>query len=128
MKLKCIGKNNVEREFDLEYSTSFQNFLEFWVSHEDLLPVKFVLVLQPLSAECYRVMMIDAHDAYGGCGIPDALLPFVANSLSAEIRSSQTMAPDGKTWRKPEATKMWKRLVNLGLAEYLEEEDFFRVI
>lgn len=128
MKLKCLGKNKVEFEFDLDYSTSFQNYPEFWVSHEDLVPMKFVLVLQPLGNKSYRVMMIDANDVYRGCGIPDVLLPFVANNLSAEIRSSQTMAPDGNTWRKPEATKMWQRLVGAGIAEYVDEEDFFRII
>lgn len=63
-------------------------------------------------------------------GIPDALLPCLSKRYGVRICS-------GKTWGAGEitqeflsvdATKMWKRLVEKGLAEYSEREDVYRII
>ncbi len=126
MQLKCIGRDQIEREFNLRVEKTYHGYPWFMASHESMIHEFFELVLKPLDDGSHMVMMINAHGVYGGCGIPDAILPFAANHLSTEIRSSPTMSAD--YWRTPAATKVWERLVAVGKAEYNKETDIYRII
>ncbi|MEA9609082.1 hypothetical protein QY702_22345 [Xanthomonas campestris pv. plantaginis] len=128
MKLKCIGRDQIEREFDLRIQTTFENYPRFMVTHESISHEFFELILKPLDDDSHMVMMINAHNAYGGFGIPDAIIPFAASHLSTELRSSPTISTDGNYWRTPAATKVWERLVAGGKAEYNKETDIYRII
>lgn len=126
MKLKCIGSDKIEREFNLRVKKTYHGYPWFMVSHESISNEFFELVLKPLDDGSHMVMMINAHIVYGGCGIPDAILPFAANYLSTEIHSSPSMSEN--YWRTAEATKVWERLVTVGKAEYNKEADTYRTI
>lgn len=128
MKLKCIGRDKDEREFDLRITKNFEGYSRFILTHESISHEFFELVLKPLSDDSHMVTMINSHGAYGGFGIPDAIIPFAASHLSTELRSSPAMSPDGNSWRTPAATKVWERLVAAGKAEYNEETDIYRVV
>jgi len=128
MKLKCIGKDEIEREYDLQIKESFEGYPQFIVTDESIGNEFFELVLKPLDDDSYVVVMINAHGVYGGCGIPDTLIPFAANHLSTKICSSPRMDEYGKNWRTPDATKMWDRLVAKGKAEYNNEADIYSVV
>lgn len=127
MKLKCIGRDKLEREFDLCVKVTFEGYPRFIVTHESTSHEFFELVLKPLDDGSHMVMMINAHGVYGGTGIPDALIPFAANHLSTEIRSSPARSKDGNYWRTPAATKVWERLVAAGKAKYNKQTDIYRV-
>ncbi|WP_326999183.1 hypothetical protein [Comamonas testosteroni] len=126
MNLKCIGRDNIEREFDLCVEETYDGYPWFKVSHELVSKDFFELVLKPLDDGSHMVLMINAHGAYGGYGIPDAILPFAANYLSTVIRSSPSMSEN--YWRTPEATKVWERLVAARKAEYNKDSDTYRLI
>ena len=84
----------------------------------------FDLTLQRVSAQAYRIGTIDGNRTeYGGKGIPDALLPELANRLGVDIWSSlQWNDADPSERRTGDADKMWNRLVAKGLATYDREE------
>lgn len=126
MTLKCIGKDNTEREFSLRVTKTYEGYPQFLVSHECIRGDPFELILKPLTDSSHIVIWIDAKDVYRGYGIPDAILPFAACNLLTEIHSSPTLAKE--TWRTDDATKVWRRLVAAGKAVYNEATDTFRLI
>jgi len=126
MKLNCIGKDKIEREFNLHVQKTYDGYPFFMVSHESVSNEFFELILKPLDDGSHMVMMINSHGTYGGYGIPDTILPFAANYLSTEIRSSPSMSEN--YWRTAEATKVWERLLAAGKAEYNKETDIYRII
>lgn len=128
MKLKCVGKDRIEREFDLHIQASAGDYPRFVLTHPSILDGFFELILKPLSDRTHMVMAMNAHVTYGGYGIPDAIIPFAANYLSTEIRSSPTISACGSFWRTREATNAWERLVTAGKAEYIKGEDVYRVV
>lgn len=128
MKLICIGKDSIEREFDLRIQTSFEGYPRFFVTHESIPDESFEFILKPLDDGAHMVMMMNAHGVYGGLGIPDAIVPFAAGYLSTELRSSPAMSTCGNYWRTPDATKAWERLVAAGKAEYNKQTDVYRVV
>ncbi|WP_128095837.1 hypothetical protein [Stenotrophomonas sp. HMWF003] len=128
MKLICIGKDSIEREFDLRIQTSFEGYPRFFVTHESMPGESFEFILKPLDDGAHMVMMMNAHGVYGGLGIPDAIVPFAAGYLSTELRSSPAMSTCGNYWRTPDATKAWERLVAAGKAEYNKQTDVYRVV
>jgi hypothetical protein len=74
--------------------------------------------------------MLAHHDnpAYVAMGIPDALIPVVAEVLHKTVVSSPTTADDTGVYRTEAATKVWERLVGKGLASYDIEADVYKYI
>lgn len=128
MKLMCVDKNKIEREFNLRIETTFEGYPRFVVTHPSIPQEFFEFILKPMDDGSHMVMMINAHGAYAGLGIPDAIIPFAANHLSTELRSSPTNSACGNYWRTPEATKVWERLVDSGKAEYDRAADVYRLV
>jgi len=128
MKLMCIGRDSIQREFDLRIQTTFEGYPRFFVTHESMLGEFFEFILKPLDDGSHMVMMMNAHGVYGGYGIPDAIIPFAANHLSTEVRSSPAASACGNYWRTSEATKVWERLVAAGKAEYNKQTDVYRIV
>jgi hypothetical protein len=128
MKLKCMGRDQTEREFDVRMHTTFETHIRYVVTHESIPQEFFELVITPMDDGSHRVMMMNAHGVYGGMGIPDTLIPIAAGHLSIELRSSPTKSECGNYWRTPAATKVWERLVAAGKAEYNADTDVYRVV
>ncbi len=63
----------------------------------------------------YRITVLDAHFVYERKGIPDVLLPRLAQLLKSPIFSSSNAVGPGEQ-RSDAATGMWKRLVSKGIA------------
>jgi hypothetical protein len=59
-------------------------------------------------------------------GIPDSLLPYLTHHLGRLIGSSRSRVEGTNEFRTVQATKMWDRLVQKGLAEYFAEDDIYR--
>jgi len=66
----------------------------------------------------------DLPKQFHGCGITRALIPQIAIHRSARIRSSRHRPAEGET-RTEDATKVWRRMVDEGLARYDSAEDRF---
>lgn len=131
MKLKCIGKDNTEREFDVFVKETSNGYPWFLVSNQSINDELvcnefFDLILKPLDDASHMVLMINANGAYGGYGIPEAILQFSAKYLSTGISSSPSISED--SWRTTEATKVWERLVAAKKAEYNKDTDIYRLI
>jgi RimJ/RimL family protein N-acetyltransferase len=69
-------------------------------------------------------MSNDLPDHYQGCGITSALLPLIANDLSAKIRSSRHRPADEET-HTTAARAVWQRMVVEKAAWYDATEDRF---
>lgn len=90
----------------------------------------FELILRPLNATVLQVVGIFAHHTrYRKVGIPDTLLPRMAQLLGRRIRSSPKTGSEGSTdqWRTDDATVMWKRLVEHHLAFHDADDDIYWV-
>lgn len=128
MKITCTGKDMVDRKFHIHVRETHEGYPWFLVSQEEVLSDEFFeLVLKPLGENSFMIMMMNANGVYGGLGIPDTLIPFLAQHLLARIRSSPARSEDGNYWRTEAATKVWKRLVFIGKAEYNKEEDIYHI-
>ncbi len=86
----------------------------------------FELQLRPLQSGILRSAVIAHHDRpeYKRRGIPEVLIPLVARERKSTIQSSPTSGGHG-TFRTPDADKMWRRLVGLGLAQYDPARDVY---
>jgi hypothetical protein len=135
-RIECVGKDRIERTFvfdDPRVLPTPSGSLEyrFAVTTDSNAREYFELILEGDDGDL-RIDSIthNRHQQYRAKGIPDALLPYVSSLLELRIRSSRSNPePVGKArirQRCPDATKMWERLVKKGIAEYLEDEDFFR--
>jgi hypothetical protein len=87
----------------------------------------FEIRLKRIEPQIARQIMINHYDhpEFKGKGIADVLLPALAKRLDVEIQSSGVKETgDGRNGR---ATKMWRRLVEKGIAVYAPHEDLFRI-
>ncbi len=62
MKLKCIGRDKIEREFNLRVEETDEGYPWFKISHESVKDTFFELILKPQFDGSYMVLMINAHD------------------------------------------------------------------
>ncbi|HQO09031.1 MAG TPA: hypothetical protein PLK90_02720 [Clostridiales bacterium] len=135
--IKCTGIDNIERDFILsKENDNYKNIITFYVS---LLPIidiqpNFYMVVEKVFKpnNAYKVTMINCNNDEKFCkkGIPDSLLPRVADYLQTEIISSSGIkefkSTVGET-RYPEATTMWERLRQKGIATYSKREDIYTI-
>ena len=131
--VKCVGRDGVTRE--LEFQWQFDELDRVWRFFVYKVPRPpsgeiFDMTFTPISDTTVRQTSIAHHSepAYVGMGIPDAMLPLVKTIIGKEIESSP---PDGVVagmFRSPDAEKMWRRLRENGIAEYIEERRVYRVL
>jgi hypothetical protein len=131
--LRCLGRDGATRAFDVKITpdeVSGDEVLHIQVFPPSELDVGhwFDLTLKKRSLGSYQIGTIDRNKReYGGQGIPDALLPELANRLSVEIWSSvKWNEADPSERRTEDADKMWARLVAKGLAAYVVGEGRYR--
>jgi len=131
-KVICTGRDGVARGFVFECMfDELDRVWQFFV-YSDPRPASnevFDMTFTPISETTLRQMSIFHHHepAYMAKGIPDAMLPLVKQLLGKEIESSP---PDGQAdgvFRSHDAEKMWKRLADKDLAEYVPERRVYRL-
>jgi hypothetical protein len=78
----------------------------------------FEMTFEPVDDHTIRQVGIFHHGVpqHRAMGIPDAVLPAVANALSKRIISSPLQAAETGTYRTVDAEKMWSRLRGKGIA------------
>ncbi len=112
-----------------------KNKITFYASFEPIIDnePRFYLDLEKLTEpDAYKIVMIDCNNDDRFCkkGIPDSLLPRVADYLQTDIISStgikEFQSTSGEI-RYPEATKMWERLKEKGIATYCKEKDIYTI-
>ena len=132
--ITCIGKDNVMRRFvfddpaeEILPDGSLQ--LGFCVKTRYEASTFFELRLCKKPDGQFQIISVNHHNQaeYASMGIPDSLLPFLARLLGDRICSSRSYVGGTNEYRTVEATKMWERLVQKGLAEYYAEEDVYRI-
>ncbi len=128
--LHCTGRDGVARTF--EYTHEKDQFEETWHFRVQTVPPQpdgeaFDLSVMNLSDTTVRQVMLAHHEnpAYTAMGIPDALIPVVAELLGRTVVSSPTTADDTGVYRTVAATKVWDRLVGKGLASYDADADVY---
>lgn len=129
IELRCVGADGEIRSFGASIEREADSDLilirvfcagpdaDYW----------FYLRLRPYVSGNYQIDAINRNRPdCGRLGIPDALLPEMARQLSCRIYSSvKGFNTDTSEHRTREADKMWKRLVEKGIATYLKVEDRF---
>jgi hypothetical protein len=65
------------------------------------------------------LLMANGQEHFRGKGIPEALILHVGARSDRKVVSSSNLDPDVDEYRKPNATKVWERLVAMGQAERL---------
>lgn len=129
-----MGKGNTTRDFYMDYekdplsSTPTYNFRVHRSTTINNSDEWFDLRLIQFDTDTFLIDWIGHNYKpwYSGMGIPDALIPRACNLLNVTICSS-TNSPSHKTskdkYRTVDAEKMWKRLVEKGLATYDSSKD-----
>ena len=89
----------------------------------------FEITFTPIDDSTVRQTSIFHHyePAYMGKGIPDAILPVVKALLGKEVESSPPNGIEGGVSRSRDAEKMWRRLSEKRIAEYVERWRVYRV-
>lgn len=129
MKIICTGKDDIDREYYIHVRKTYEGYPQFFVNDEEIMTGNaFELILKPVDEKSYMIMMMNSHQKYGGFGIPDALIPFLAQYLESSVCSSPRMSEDRNYWRTDEATKVWERLVSVGKARYEKTTDIYHIV
>lgn len=89
-----------------------------------------IFTFTPIKANTLRQTAIDHFEepAYAAMGIPDVMLPEVKSVLKMEVESSPPDGVEPGVFRSIRVEKMWKRLVEKGIAEYLPDRRVYRVL
>jgi hypothetical protein len=131
-KIQCTGRDGVTREF--EYSYAFDELDQVWHFVVEAVPrplsnVTFEMTFTPIDDNTVRQTSIFHHheSAYMAKGIPDAILPIVKALLGKEVESSPPEGVERGVFRSRDAEKMWRRLSEKGIAEYVESRRVYRV-
>jgi hypothetical protein len=131
--ITCTGRDEVERTFvfdDPEEETTWDGHRElfFCVKTHPEATWFFELQLREKPDGQFQIISIQHHylPEYASMGIPDSLLPYLTRHLGRRICSSRDRVEGTNEFRTIQATGMWDRLVEKGLAEYFEEEGIYR--
>jgi GNAT superfamily N-acetyltransferase len=131
--ITCIGKDDVERIFvfdDPEEDMTSEGHREllFCVKRHPEDMWFFELQLREKPDGQFQIISIQHHHRpeYASMGIPDSLLPYLTGYLGRRICSSRGRVEGTNEFRTVQATGMWDRLVQKGLAEYFAEEGVYR--
>lgn len=123
--IECIGKDGETSFFQVE----FMSPLEILVRSEESQDF-FYLALHAVDDNTVQITEINHNHnpAFKGKGIPEILLPHVANKLRKQIISSSHKYPlKENEYRSIYANKMWNRLVGKALAVYDTEKDIYKL-
>jgi hypothetical protein len=84
----------------------------------------FQMTLKPLPDGRLRIDAITAHTSHRRAGIPDSLLPELSRRFGKNVVSSSNRFPASpEEFRSIDAEKMWKRLVQKGIATHDVQQD-----
>jgi len=133
--ITCIGRDGVERRFvfdDPEDEITPESHRELFFSvkvHPDDVWF-FELQLREKPDGQFQIISIQHHHRaeYASMGIPDSLLPYLTRHLGRRICSSRSRVTGTNEYRTVQATGMWDRLVQKGLAEFFAEDGVYRTI
>ena len=127
--ITCVGRDGGSRTY--EYSVT--RVRDEWLYRVRSTPPPtsggtLELTVKEVSDTEVMVTMMHHHwqPEYAARGIPDALLPRIREELEQTVASSPS-AGSGNVYRTPDATKVWERLKNAGIASYSESEDVYRI-
>jgi hypothetical protein len=129
MPLQCTGANGVAEWFEFEYEQD--QFAPEWTFRVFAVPPPpngdfFDCTVEEVNMQTVEIIAIrnPGGNFYRAKGIPDALIPLIAQTLGRTVRSSPASGPPG-VWRTAGATRMWERLKNKGLAGYDPNLDIY---
>lgn len=133
VEIRCTGRDGVERDFSytqekvpLSESIIFRIRPAKFPDLEDF----FEITVVECNENTYKVVSI----ANGQCeechakGIGDSMLPEISSVLGCVLRSSSNLPKFVGERRVRKACAIWRRLVKRGLAEYVDENDYYRII
>ncbi len=137
--IRCTGADRITREFYYEIeSDAGADVPEMIVRVHQEAQISgeqhwFDLTLKQLDENRWMVSMMQHNNKewYRAKGIPDALIPALAERLNKVITSSSNRDPAKRfpeEFRNEAATKVWRRLVGQGRATYQENEDRYMCI
>lgn len=94
-------------------------------AHSDFFELKVV----QLDLDTVQVVMLanNRHPPVSAKGIPDALIPQIAQTLNRRVQSSPSRGRTGDEYRTEAATKVWKRLVSAKKAQHDSQADIYFV-
>jgi len=135
--ITCTGKDGSIAEFDYEEIDDWfdddhtkKHFLIYPKGQNETLE-KFDFEVVDLTDEQVMVTMMHNHGSplYTAKGIPEAMIIHLAEKLGKNVRSSSQLHPTlDPEFRELGATKVWKRLVDQGLAKENTENDYYYLI
>lgn len=132
-EIKTIGKDGNEYIFYYCFKKKYKNDKELLVFRiadtEDNLNMEFFeFKLEEDKNEFLKIIMINKHfsDKYSAKGIPEKMIDVSSKLFKRRIRSSSNITSKytGES-RIESATKMWDRLVSIGKAEYIKNDDYY---
>jgi hypothetical protein len=131
--ITCIGRDSVERRFvfdepDDEITPDGHRELFFCVKTHPEAMWFFELQLREKPDGEFQIISIQHHHRpeYASTGIPDSLLPYLTRHLGQRICSSRGRVQGTNEYRTVQATGMWDRLVQKGLAQFSAGEGIYR--
>ncbi len=129
-EIQCVGADNVQRTFS--YVLEEDTLDHVWRCRVLAVPPvadapAFEMTFEPLDDGSVRQVGIFHHGvvAHSAKGIPDAVLPAVADALHKRVVSSPAQAVDTDVYRTVDAEKMWSRLLGKGIADYDDAEGVY---
>lgn len=132
-QLQCTDRDGNSQTFEYEFKpdmSKLQWTFRVWQLGEDLSNGFFELVVTEVSPSDVRITMLNHFQIpmYRAKGIPDALIPEVRRALDRNVQSSPTRGATADVYRTKDATKVWNRLVEAGLARHDKTTDVFHLL
>ena len=89
----------------------------------------FELKVVEVDDDTVQVVMLtnNQHPPVSAKGIPDSLIPRIAQDLRRRVQSSPSRGRTGDEYRTGAATKVWERLVGAQKAQYDSQADVYFV-
>ena len=128
-EISCIGRDGKSRYYTYTTTKDFQD--QWCYKFRSIPPPEsyeaFEITVSPVSDSEVRVIAMynNGGSEYSAKGIPDAAIQLISSELQKTVCSSPNHCMNG-VFRTPQATKVWERLVEKGLAVYSETEDVYR--
>lgn len=130
--VKCVARDGRSQEFYYRFSIESFATVSYKIrvyASRDFSDLEFFeLAAENHDGEFVKITMITHNRSalYAAKGIPDALIPVLADRTGKLVRSSSQRKPaKPDEYRTDDATKVGRRLVERGSAIYCESEDFF---
>ena len=121
MTISCFGRDSRVREFEVKWSRDPNGTKQVFVS--TIPPLEdgscFEATYQNVGESTFRQTMISNQglEEYSQKGIPDSLIPFLAELWGCRIESSPVDFSEPGVWQTNKALKMWARLIDKKIAE-----------